>query len=163
MELNLRPKYWLGLALAGIVLMCSGSAVRADNPDPQNPTFTPSGGGPSAPVIASEEAWADITALVTTLFPGSDYDTVAYYALQWYNVLPPDYAPPPPPPEGPPPPEEDPPAGGGEETPPPTVATFEEWDAGCFYILVNYMPDATDEDLIYFMLLWFNLLPPDQF
>ena len=165
MKLSIRLKNWLVALIVSLTMAIFAGQVHADDPVPPDPTLTLTGGGSTVPVIASEEAWADLTALVYSLFSTSDYESVSYYGLVWFNLLPPDYAPPPPPPEDAPPPGEDPPpSGGGEEPlPPPTVASAEDWDAGCLYLLLNYDPDLTDDELINLMLLWYNLLPPDQY
>lgn len=75
----------------------------ADDPPPTDPTMRSSGdpgGPPPPPSPASPEAWEATTILILAIYPEADYETICYYALIWFNLLPPEY-----PPENPPDPE----------------------------------------------------------
>src|SRR5262245_43675876 len=79
------------------------TSTFADDPPPTDPTMRTSGdpiGPPPPPSPASPEAWEATVILVLAIFPEADYETVCYYALVWFNLLPPEY--PPDPPEDPP-------------------------------------------------------------
>lgn len=80
----------LFLALAGACV--SPSPVLADDPPPMDPATDPSGGGTNEPYVATPEQWEWATAEILAVYPDADYTTICYYALSWYNMLPPDYS-----------------------------------------------------------------------
>lgn len=151
MHVFCRPARFLGAVLLSAILTFGVSTARADDPPPQDPTLSTGGSGSGNAVIADEETWIAVVDLILSIEPYADYETVVYYALVWFNLLPPDTVP-----SNDPPPEDPPPSD-----PPPSVATPEQWAEASAYVLDNFFPGLDAVSLAAIILDWFNLLPPE--
>jgi len=69
----------------------ASNVARADDAPPSDPTLTASGGGNQGPVVASPEAWDLAANIIWSVFDCPDDEMVCYYALLWFNLLPPQY------------------------------------------------------------------------
>ena len=88
---RLRPATIVLFAIAFTGLVFDGSAARADDPNPIDPTLTAGNVTPLAQTVAPD-VWAEIESLVLACFPDADYATICYYAEVWFYALPPDYS-----------------------------------------------------------------------
>lgn len=145
----------LSALVAGIALT-SASAARADDPDPNDPTLHGSQGlyWTAEPRPASPEDWDQLYQLVACFFPDPDWETVCYYGLQWYNVLPPEYPPEEPPPEEPPPEPQLP-----EWSPDTVVVSPEVWALVVTFV-ETYFAVFDYETQCFYALILFNVIPP---
>jgi hypothetical protein len=95
MKQLLRPTAIVGAMLVAVAMLLPATPALADDPPPINPTLTPPGGGGiPTPFIATPEQWAWAVSQILAIYPDADYLEVCFFALSWYNMLPP--APPPP-------------------------------------------------------------------
>ncbi|MCE9531877.1 MAG: hypothetical protein K8T89_12245 [Planctomycetes bacterium] len=83
----------MALSLFALLFGFGASSVMADDPPPTDPTLRTSGGIGGDPVVASPEAWDIVVEIIIAAFPDNyDEETINYYALLWFNLLPPDYS-----------------------------------------------------------------------